>query len=110
MGTSFNIKQNDSLVEVSVNSGLVNVSVENQNLKLKPNEKVRYEICHLKVLVKTNTNAQLQQLWFKGEVLLDQVKLTELAQVLREIYRKDFVFKDDEAKKVKLYSLRLKQG
>jgi len=108
LGTSFNIKQDDGLVEVSVNSGLVNVSIDDQNLKLSPNEKARYQSAS-QSLTKTNTNAQLQQLWFKGEVLLDQVKLTELAEVLREIYRKDFFFKDDEAKKVKLYSLRLKQ-
>ena len=108
LGTSFNIKQNDGLVEVSVSSGLVNVSVDQQNLKLSPNEKVSYESAS-QSLIKTKTNAQLQQLWFKGEVLLEKVKLTELAQVLSEIYKKDFVFKDDEAKKVKLYSLRLKQ-
>lgn len=108
LGTSFNIKENDSLVEVSVSTGLVNINVGNQNLQLTPNQKVSYTSISQK-LVKSNTNAQLQQLWFKGEVVLDQVKLTDLTVILEELYSKAFVFKDKKSKNVNLYSLRLRK-
>lgn len=108
LGTSFNIKENDSLVEVSVSKGLVNISVGSQNLKLTPNQKVSFKTAS-QTLVKTNTNAQLQQLWFKGEVVLDKVKLADLSEVLEELYGNTFVFKDENAKTVTLYSLRIKR-
>lgn len=108
LGTSFNIKENDSLVEVIVSTGLVNIHVGNQNLKLTPNQKISFRNSSQK-LVKTNTNAQLQQLWFKGEVLLNQVILLDLSEVLEELYGIPFVFKDEKTKTVTLYSLRIKK-
>lgn len=108
LGTSFNIIENDSLVEVSVSTGLVNISVGNQDLQLSPNQKISFQSSSEK-LIKTNTNAQLQQLWFKGEVVLDQVKLADLTKVLEEIYGISFVFKDENAKTAILYSLRVKK-
>lgn len=109
LGTSFNIRENDSLVEVSVSTGLVNISVDNKNLQLTPNQKISYKSASQK-LVKTNTNGQLQQLWFKSEVVLEQVKIKDLTDVLKKLYKKPFVYKNQEAKKVKLYSFRINKN
>lgn len=108
LGTSFNIIENDSLVEVSVCSGKVNITVENQHIDLLPNQKINYQTT-TKQLIKSNTNSQLRQLWFKDEVVLDEVQLLDLVEVLEELYKTPFIFKDDEAKSVKLYSLKIKR-
>lgn len=109
LGTSFNINQEETGVEVSVSTGLVKVSDNYKNFELKPNQKIVYSN-NSKQFVQSETNAELQQLWWKGEILLNKVKVIELAQTLKELYQKEFVFVDKEAQNSCLYSLKLKKG
>jgi hypothetical protein len=75
---------------------------------LKPNQKVTYKTAS-KQFTQSETNAELQQLWWKGEILLDKVKLSELAFTLKGLYHKEFVFVNKAAADVYLYSLKLKK-
>ncbi|WP_299781597.1 FecR family protein [uncultured Formosa sp.] len=106
LGTSFNIIENDTTVQVVVSTGLVNVSSQLASVYLKPNQKVIYNRTSHQ-LKKTNVNAELINLWWKGEVVLKQIKIQELATELEKLYGLPFIIKDDAVKKMYLYSLRL---
>lgn len=106
LGTSFNIIELDSDVEVIVNTGLVNVVSQSESVYLNPNQKVTYKSTSDK-LYKTDTNAEINNLWWKGDVVLTKIKIQDLASELQEIYGIPFIFKDDKLKNVYLYSFRL---
>jgi hypothetical protein len=106
LGTSFNIKKIDSVVEVIVSTGLVNVTSKLDSVYLKPNQKVTYKNTSSK-LYKEDVNAEIKQLWWKGEVVLAKIKMEELANELQELYKTPFVFKDNKLKNRYLYSFRL---
>ncbi|WP_147676598.1 FecR family protein [Algibacter pacificus] len=106
LGTSFNIRETDSVVEVIVSTGLVNVVSQSDSIYLNPNQKVTYRSTS-KELDKTNTNAEITNLWWKGDVVLAKIKIQDLANELQKIYEIPFIFKNDELKSVYLYSFRL---
>ncbi|WP_299524767.1 FecR family protein [Winogradskyella sp.] len=106
LGTSFNIKSKDTLVEVVVATGLVKVSSQKEAVELLPNQKVVYN-ANLESLQKTNTLGQLHTLWVKNTVVLDSISINQLVPVLEEKYNKPIVFRDEKAKSVTLYSFRL---
>ncbi|MCL5129267.1 FecR family protein [Algibacter sp. L4_22] len=109
LGTSFNIREGDAMVEVIVSTGRVNVVSQTQSVYLNPNQKVTYKNTSNK-LYKTDTNAEITNLWWKGDVVLSKIKIQDLASELQKIYDIPFVFKSDVLKSVYLYSFRLSKN
>ncbi|MBP1840517.1 FecR family protein [Formosa algae] len=108
LGTSFNIIERDTIIEVMVSTGLVNVTSASEGVYLKPNQKVTYTQ-KTATLTKATVNAELNNLWWKGEVVLEQVQIQELAVALEHIYQIPFQITDARVADMYLYSLRLRQ-
>ncbi|QDO95160.1 FecR family protein [Formosa sediminum] len=108
LGTSFNVTTLDSIVEVIVNTGLVNVSSQTNSVLVKPNQKVTYNN-NTNTLSKTAVNAELNTLWWKEEVVLEQVKILELAKALEQVYKIPFVITNKNIEQMYFYSLRIRK-
>ncbi|AUC22515.1 hypothetical protein BTO15_10635 [Polaribacter sejongensis] len=109
LGTSFNIREAENTTEVVVNTGLVNVTSKQQSVFIKPNQKVTYNNKTSK-LYKKEVNAEVTNLWWKEEVVLEKIKIEELVIELRKLYEIPFVFKTDNLKEEYFYSLRLSKN
>ncbi|MBQ4915876.1 FecR domain-containing protein [Maribacter sp. MMG018] len=85
LGTSFNIKQTDSAVHVTVATGLVQVSDADNAVQLSPNQKVVYDT-RSKSLQRSEIDHNLYTSWYKEKVEFKGVKMTDLAVFLQKRY------------------------
>ncbi|EDM33928.1 putative anti-sigma factor [Pedobacter sp. BAL39] len=92
-GTSFSVRayDNEALTSVSVNSGKVGVSGEDQShdkhtVMLLPNDKLNYSHRNHQ-FVKTTINNEDVNAWVKGELLFEQTPLTEVFETLARKYQ-----------------------
>ena len=106
LGTSFNVLTLDSIIEVVVSSGQVSVNSALDTVQLAPDEKARYNL-RKGSIQKSNVDNRLYTLWFKKQVRFDSVPLKSLVVALEEKFKKQFTFKDNEAKEKMLYSLTI---
>ena len=106
LGTSFNIKSQDTLVEVVVATGIVKVSSKKEAIQLLPNDKAVY-YAKSSLLKKSTTFSKLHTLWFKESIVLDRISIKELIPVLEEKYNTSIFFGDEKSKTAVLYSFRL---
>jgi len=85
LGTSFNIANQDSIINVTVATGLVEVSDANHAVLLKPNEQTNYSFA-----TKTFTNKKIHHeisiSWFKETIYLDKISMKELSDFLKQRY------------------------
>jgi len=109
LGTSFNIREANSTTEVVVHTGLVKVTSKEVSVFITPNQKVIYNNKTNK-LDKKEVNAEVTNLWWKEEVVLEKIKIEELAIELQKLYKIPFVFKAEEIKEAYFYSLRLSKN
>lgn len=85
LGTSFNIKETDSAVHVTVATGLVQVSDADNVVRLRPDQRVVYDT-RCKSLRRSETDHNLYTSWYKEKVEFKGVKMTDLAVFLQKRY------------------------
>lgn len=101
LGTSFNIKDRDSIVKVTVATGLVKVYNANQSVLLKPNEQTKYKRATGAFITK-KTLHQFAVSWFTETISLDNVSLLELSDYIKYKYNVDTKFLNNDLKKLRM--------
>lgn len=101
LGTSFNIKSTDSLIDVSVVTGLVEVTSKLKSVHLRPNQKVSY-YPQTRKMQKDTIDHSLYTSWFKPNIKLKGVRMIDLARILESRYGVRVYFKDEMAKDQKM--------
>lgn len=97
LGTSFNVRSTDSIIDVSVATGLVQVTSKEQSMKLRPNQKMTYQMYSRK-MQKDSLDQVLFTAWYKSSIKLEGVRMIDLARVLESRYGLRIYFKDEMAK------------
>ncbi|WP_405608828.1 FecR family protein [Polaribacter sp. Asnod1-A03] len=91
LGTSFNILTNDSLVSVTVATGLVEVSNAKKAILLNPNQQVTYKNTS-QTFISKNTSHQIFIAWFKDVNHLENVSMGDVASFIRHNYNTEVEF------------------
>lgn len=92
VGTSFNVKNKNGKTTVDVETGIVEVSKNNDQVELRRGEKVVIADQHQKLL-KSVSKGQLYNYYRNKELVCDQTPLQELVDALNEIYNVNIVIK-----------------
>ncbi len=97
VGTSFNIKRYNSRTNVSLNNGQIKVGVKDDpvSVTLQPGDFIQY-LEKDKKLVKRKVDAGLYSTWKEKKVKLDKMPVTEIAQLIQDIYGYEVRFNDPE--------------
>ncbi|MCC9065345.1 FecR family protein [Flavobacterium piscisymbiosum] len=93
VGTSFNVKNKNGKTTVDVETGIVKVSKNNDQVELKHGEKVIIADLQLKLL-KSISKGQLYNYYRNKELVCDQTPLQELVEALNEIYNVNITIKN----------------
>ena len=93
LGTSFNIKETDLIVNVTVSTGLVKVYDEHNVIRVKPNQEAIF-LPKSNDLSKRNVKSELITSWYKEEVELNGVTMEELGELLQKRYQTKLTFTD----------------
>jgi len=91
-GTSFSVANNEREVNVVLSEGSVKATSGNNEVKLKPGEKL--ELVNNR-LEKTEVNPQLFSAWKDGEFHFDNTSLSELKDVIKDAYGASLVIKNE---------------
>jgi len=86
LGTSFNVKKNSELTEVIVESGLVRVSLKDQQIELKKGEKVLIKRTN-GVLNKELSSDYLYNYYRTNVFVADNTPLWRIVEILNEAYQ-----------------------
>lgn len=98
VGTSFNIKHLPGLTEVIVETGIVKVSMGNEEVSLYKGEKVRI-INGAPGLIKEQNRDELYNYYRTNKFVLNNTPLLRVAEMLNEAYAVQIVIKDPLVKK-----------
>lgn len=101
LGTSFNVKDNGSIINITVATGLVEVSDDKNIVQLRPNQKTNYNTL-TKVFKTENTPHELCLSWFKEIIKLERVNMEQLGEFLNHNYGCTVIFPDKKLKKVEM--------
>jgi len=101
LGTSFNVADTDSIVNVVVATGLVEVSDANNAVLLKPNQGVRYSR-KTQLFSLEYVHHELSMSWFEDSIYLEKISMKELADFIKTSYGTDFYFKYKDTEKVQM--------
>jgi ferric-dicitrate binding protein FerR (iron transport regulator) len=101
VGTSFNVKNKDGVVEVIVETGIVQVSQGQYSVSLKPGEMVLIQP-HIIKPVKANNPDHLYNYYRSKEFVADNVPLYRMVEVLNEAYNSHIVIERKELNKLPL--------
>jgi len=93
LGTSFNICKTDSLVSVTVSTGLVQVYDEHNVIRIRPNQEATY-YTKTKDLNKRNVKSELITSWFQEDIELANVSMKELAELMEKRFDTKLSFSD----------------
>lgn len=91
-GTSFSVANNNREVNVVLSEGSVKATAGNDEIKLKPGQKLELVDHHLE---KTEVNPQLFSAWKDGEFHFDNTSLNELKDVIKDAYGASLVIKNE---------------
>lgn len=95
VGTSFNVKHKNGKTTVDVETGIVKVSKNKDQVELKHGEKVIISDPNLKLL-KSISKGRLYNYYRNKELVCDQTPLQELVEALNEIYNVNISIKNPE--------------
>ncbi|PIF29695.1 FecR family protein [Flavobacterium sp. 9] len=95
VGTSFNVKNKNGKTTVDVETGIVKVSKNKDQVELRDGEKVIISDQDLKLL-KSISKGRLYNYYRNKELVCDQTPLQELVEALNEIYNVNIVIKNPE--------------
>ena len=101
LGTSFNIKSENGITEVIVETGIVQVIKKHRSVELKPNQKLVVEP-HDSVLIPQIEKEQLYNYYRSKEFVCENTPLWKLAAVLNEAYGVNIVIERDELRTLPL--------
>ncbi len=101
LGTSFNVKKNHDLTEVIVESGLVRVSLPNQQIELKKGEKVLIKDSD-KTLRKELSSDQLYNYYRTNTFVADNTPLWRMVEILNEAYQSKIEIADPKLRDLTL--------
>ncbi|SFD32084.1 protein of unknown function [Algibacter lectus] len=101
LGTSFNISENDSVIKVTVATGLVEVFDANHSVRLKPNEQTKYRTVTKSFLTKKIPHEFFIS-WFNETTYLDKVTMKELTDFIRENYNTQITFLNKNSENVQI--------
>lgn len=100
-GTSFNIKSRNDITEVIVETGVVRVSKQLQEVELKAGEKTTAS-GETTSLVKESTRNELYKYYRTREFVCDGTPLSELVSVLNEAYNSRIEIPDKELRQLRI--------
>jgi ferric-dicitrate binding protein FerR (iron transport regulator) len=101
VGTSFNIREDSNYVEVLVETGVVKVSRDGQELTLNAGEKIQMPFTG-KIEEKEKVTDKLHNYYRTKEFVCDDTPLWKLVQVLNEAYKTKIVFGKEELKELRM--------
>jgi transmembrane sensor len=101
VGTSFNVRNDKGSTEVIVETGIVDVTRNNQTIRLMPEEKVVINKAD-KLLVKEEVEDKLYNYYASKEFVCVNTPLWKLAEVLNEAYGVHIVIAKKELKRLPL--------
>jgi ferric-dicitrate binding protein FerR (iron transport regulator) len=88
LGTDFNVKQKNSVMNVTLNKGSLRIGIRNETgsvLTLQPGDFVQYSDKDKHILRK-HVNVKLYSAWKEEIIVLDSLPLTSLASLLQDVY------------------------
>jgi len=104
LGTSFNIRSypSDSLLSLSVKTGVVEFSPKelNGSIKVKEGEEIHFNKSRKKILKRVQFNHNYIA-WKTGVLSFDNLELSKVAQRLEAIYKVQIEFESDEINNLK---------
>lgn len=101
VGTSFNVREDSSYVEVLVETGIVKVSHEGKEVTLQAGEKIKMPFTGA-VAAKEKVSDKLHNYYRTKEFVCDDTPLWKLVQVLNEAYKTNIVFGREELKELRM--------
>ena len=101
VGTSFNVREDSSFVEVLVETGIVKVSREGQEVTLQAGEKIKMPFTG-NLPGKESVKDKLYNYYRTKEFVCDDTPLWKLVQVLNEAYKTNIVFGREELKELRM--------
>ncbi|MDN3667585.1 FecR family protein [Algibacter miyuki] len=108
LGTSFNISDNDSIIKVTVATGVVEVFDAVNAVTLKPNQQTKYKISSKSFTTKKVPH-ELAVSWFKESIYLEKVSMKALADFIRINYGTQVQFTNKEQGNIQM-SLTIKKN
>src|SRR5690606_732935 len=81
LGTAFNIRETDSIIDVTVSEGLVRVFNSNEAYQITHDQQVSYHLQH-QSLSKRNINHHLSTYWFHNKLQLHNITMKELSELI----------------------------
>ena len=108
LGTSFNILDNDSIIKVTVATGLVKVFDANHSVILKPNEETKYKT-ESKSFTTKKTPHEFSISWFKEAIYLEKVTVRELADFININYGTQIQFLNTDMENIQM-SITIKRN
>ncbi|MFC5284477.1 FecR family protein [Pedobacter alpinus] len=101
VGTSFNVKCTDEKTEVTVETGVVEVTKKERSIELKPGEKVVVDD-HYSSLQKQNVTDSFYNYYITKEFVANSTPLWRLVEVLNDTYDVKIIIKNERVKNLKL--------
>ena len=101
VGTSFNVREDSNYVEVLVETGIVKVSHEGNEVTLQAGEKIKMPFTGT-VAAKEKVSDKLHNYYRTKEFVCDDTPLWKLVQVLNEAYKTNIVFGKEELKDLRM--------
>ncbi|WP_158848114.1 FecR family protein [Algibacter sp. L1A34] len=108
LGTSFNVADIDSIVNVVVATGLVEVSDANNSVLLKPNQGVQYSR-KTQLFSIEHVHHELSMAWFEDAIYLEKISMKKLADFMKTSYGIDFYFISKDTENVQM-SITIKRN
>jgi transmembrane sensor len=93
LGTSFNVKANANQIIVSVATGKVKVSQENESQLLLPNEKVTYSTTSQQ-MIKSAADLESELAWRTNTIIFDDTQLVDAARKLEKAFGVTIIFEN----------------
>ncbi|HEY1060178.1 MAG TPA: FecR domain-containing protein [Daejeonella sp.] len=101
VGTSFNIKSRNNQTVVIVKSGIVEVTKDNEHIKLHAGEKVQVHP-GMTGLLKETSKGRLYDYYFSNELVCDGTPLSELMEILNEKFEVNIIITRPSLKELPL--------
>lgn len=101
LGTSFNVKQINNYTEVIVESGIVQVSMNDRQIRLTKGEKIKFIHGSKELIRETNTDL-LYQYYRSKQFSANNTPLSRVVEILNEAYHSNIVIEDPAIADLKL--------
>jgi ferric-dicitrate binding protein FerR (iron transport regulator) len=104
IGTSFNVRSEDGITEVIVETGVVQVTRDNKTVELRPAEKVKIEQQD-SLMVKEEVKDKLYNYYHSKEFICHEAPLWKLVEALNEAYEVNIVIETESLRRLKLTTI-----